>query len=93
MPNAFNTLTNIQWSPKSLLISLATTILGALLAFTFAWVHNTNATVISHEAKIVRVETKLDERTQSIDKAIMEIKGTQVRIEDKLDRVLERRVK
>lgn len=80
-------LSNIQWSPKTLITGAITTLLGALLAFSLGWVHNTSATQTMHEAKIA----VLDERTVNTEKSVDKIERSQRRIEDKLDRVLEKK--
>ncbi len=85
MPSRFLNLP--QWSPMQLLVGVATALLGALLTFSLGWVHNISAASTAHEARI----QVLDERTHATDKSIDEIKASQRRIEDKIDRVLERK--
>jgi hypothetical protein len=86
MSNALSAFTNIQWTPKTLVMGVVTTLLGALLTVSFGWIHNVGATAQIHGEKIAR----LDERTISIQKSVDDIKGSQLRIEDKLDRTLEK---
>lgn len=85
MPSRFFTMP--QWSPMQLLVGITTALLGALLTFSLGWVHNISAASTAHESKIA----VLDERTRATDKSIDEIKASQRRIEDKIDRTLERK--
>lgn len=89
MANAFSTLNNIQWSPKTLVTGVITTLIGGLIAFSFGWVHTVNATQSQHATEIA----VLDERSKATEKSVDEIRGSQRRIEDKLDRVLEKEKK
>lgn len=85
MPIRFLNLS--QWTPMQLLTGIVTALITALLTFSLAWVHNISAASTKHEASIA----VLDERTNATNKDIVEIKTTQRRMEDKLDRALERK--
>lgn len=80
-------ISSVQWSPKALVTGAITTLLGALLAFSLGWVHNTSATQAENSAKIA----VLDERTVNGQRSFDRLERSQRRIEDKLDRVLEKR--
>lgn len=60
---------------------------GVILSGGVAWTTWATVTANQHEAKILVVETKVDD----IHKDIAEIKRGQQRIDDKLDRLIERR--
>lgn len=73
--------------PNGVWIAAISALLSILLTLSSRWVFDVSQTQTAHAAAISR----LDERTQNTDRAIIEIKTGQVRIEDKLDHVLERK--
>jgi uncharacterized protein (DUF697 family) len=85
MPTRF--LNFAGWSPMQLIGGIITALIAALLTFSLSWVHNISAATEAHESKIA----VLDNRAKHTEEDVTEIKASQRRIEDKLDRTLERR--
>ena len=81
----------MRWNPmmisNTMWLTIVSALLGILLTLGSRWMFNVSKTQTAYAASLSR----LDERTQNIDKAITEIKAGVTRVEDKLDRVLERK--
>ena len=63
------------------------TVVGAILTAALTWGSWTSISLQRHESRIAVSES----RANTVDKSIDEIKQSQLRIEDKLDRILEGR--
>jgi hypothetical protein len=78
---------NIQLPQWKLAVgSVVTTVIGAILTALLTWGHAVSAKQNEHDVQI----GVLQEAKTVTEKSIDEIKGSQRRIEDKLDRMLER---
>jgi hypothetical protein len=66
---------------------IATTIIGALLSVALGWIHTVNTKQNEHETKIAVIQSDQHSMKESLD----DLKVGQRRVEDKLDKALERR--
>ncbi len=72
-----------QWAQRAAVIALVTVLISGAVGWATAT--STRDTVQERDIAV------LTERTQAFEKSLNEVKASQHRIEDKLDKVLERR--